>query len=184
MRQSRSSVCWFPVGLAFMWGITARPCSLSAKAADEDHIPRNLLYNIVTVKAQSRVPAPRRSTTFWSITPAFFIITWRSNQQKNVLLISGPLTSPNLLWFILYCKRQNYDIHLFTHLSGCLGVVRIPRLFPPGTLHRLTIDIRIVDSHDGMGSGLLGRESAIIDPVNIDINLLSPLGTHGTLNMI
>jgi hypothetical protein len=40
-----------------------------------------------------------------------------------------------------------------------------------------------VDSHDGMGSGLLGRESAIIDPVNIAINLQSPIGTQGILNM-
>lgn len=50
---------------------------------------------------------------------------------------------------------KSVDIHLFTHLAGGLGVVGVPGLLSPGTLDRLTIDVCVVDSHNGVGSRFL-----------------------------
>jgi hypothetical protein len=106
-----------------------------------------------------------------------------ASKIMSKMLTSDQFNSANFC-NVQYTLKKQYegsgDIHLFTHLSGCLGVVGIPRLFSPGTLHRLAIDIRVVDSHNRVSSGLLGRESAIIDPANIPINLLvSSLYTQG-----
>lgn len=83
----------------------------------------------------------------------------RTKGRKFDLKIAAPPSNPQFRRFLPLPRE--FDKRSNVYLSSLLSIVRIPALLPPATLHRLTIDVGVVNCHNSVCRRFFGRKPEI-----------------------
>lgn len=112
------------------------------------------------------LPGPSRLESFFSFFSLLakfskldFLESNRTKGRKFDLKIAAPLSNPQFRRFLPLPRE--FDKRSNVYLSSLLSIVRIPALLPPATLHRLTIDVGVVNCHNSVCRRFFGRKPEI-----------------------